>query len=234
MYKMLYSRYRKRRPTTRKVVRRSTKRYARKTYKPRVYTKVIRQPGGVPDRMFVKLRYVDDIVFNTNTVGVLYPYLYQSSIYDPDFTSTGHQPLWRDQYVTLYNNYRVWGIGYKTIWKQQATQTFTMAYIAHQTSTTTDTDPNLLSERITTKKNIVDINRPTYMRGYLSVAKVYGISKREFVADDGFQSAMGANPSKQAFLATYVMTRNASATTVMHIELTYYVELFNRVYQIGS
>lgn len=62
---------------------------------------------GFPDRMLTKLRYGD--VFNiTGTSGALGSYIFRwNSTFDPDFTGTGHQPLYRDTYAAIYAQYAV-------------------------------------------------------------------------------------------------------------------------------
>lgn len=217
---------RKRRPIVRRRVNR------RRTNRP--YTKVLRQPA--PDKLFTKLKYSEAIQYNLSTSGVLYDYVFQSSIYDPDFTATGHQPLWRDQYAAMYNNYRVNGIAYKIFWKNTNINQMVIGLIQHSTVTTSDTDVNTLIERGTTRKFMLDsLNGRTNMtKGYLSVAKSYGMSRDQFNSDDGFDAAIGANPTKMAYLHLYTLMRHTSAIVQAQIELTYYVEFFNRINVVGS
>jgi len=64
---------------------------------------------GVPPVFTTKLRYVDN--FNSTLSGAI-PTRYSfrlNSIFDPDFTGGGHQPMYRDQLIALYTNYVVLG-----------------------------------------------------------------------------------------------------------------------------
>lgn len=76
---------------------------------------------GLPPKMFAKLEYSDlyQLTINTNTSlawGSAATQSFQSSLYDPDYTGTGHQPMYFDQFCSgtgPYQWYRVYGIGYK-------------------------------------------------------------------------------------------------------------------------
>ncbi|UOK21031.1 capsid protein [Chifec virus UA13_150] len=215
------------------VARRPVRKYRPRA--PRTYTKISRMP--VSDRLFTKLRYSEGIDWNITLANILYSYTFQTSIYDPDLTATGHQPLWRDQMATMFNRYRVLGIGYKIFWRCTNTAVLTTAYVQHNSTTTTETNYNTLIERNNSKRTYLDSNtgaRANYTTGYMSIAKTYGLSKAQFTADDGFDSLIGGNPSKMAYLILYTSSRSSGAVANCQVELTYYVEFFDRVNVAGS
>lgn len=230
-----------RRSSTRRPVLRRKRRYVprRRVFKrraPRTYTKISRLP--VSDRYFTKLRYSEGIDWTITFANTLYNYVFQSSIYDPDVTATGHQPLWRDTLATMWNRYRVLGIGYKIMWRCTNTGQITIGYVQHSSTSTADTNYNTLIERNTTKKVYMDAANSgrgnNYVSGYLSVAKAYGMTRTQFNADDDFDAAIGANPTKLAYLILYASSRSAGAAAQCQVELTYYVEFFDRVNIAGS
>lgn len=62
---------------------------------------------GFPDKIKTVLRY-SQVVTVTGTTGVIGNYLFRANgLYDPDYTSTGHQPMYYDQFVALYNHWVV-------------------------------------------------------------------------------------------------------------------------------
>lgn len=68
-----------------------------------------RMPNVVPDSKIVKLRYVETVSRNPGT-GATATYLFRAnSLFDPNFTSTGHQPLGFDQWSIFYDHYTVIG-----------------------------------------------------------------------------------------------------------------------------
>lgn len=202
---------------------------------PRPYTKVMKQP--VSDKIFTKLRYSEGVTMTMATGGLLYNYTFQSSIFDPDLTSTGHQPLWRDTYATMYNRYRVNGIAYRFFVRNTDVQQISMFFVQHSSVTTLDTSINTLIERGTARRYYLDAmqGRTNLIKGYLSVAKTYGMSREQFAADDGFDALIGANPTKMAYLHMMGAHRHTGQNTLnVQVELTYYVEFFDRINISGS
>lgn len=65
--------------------------------------------SGFPKIRKVSLRYCDNFLI-TSTLGSLGVYSFRAnSIFDPDLTGVGHQPMGRDTWATLYNHYVVLG-----------------------------------------------------------------------------------------------------------------------------
>lgn len=64
---------------------------------------------GFPKKMCAKLKYVETIGL-TSSVGAVNWYQYiMNGLYDPNFTGTGHQPMYFDQYMAIYAHYTVVG-----------------------------------------------------------------------------------------------------------------------------
>lgn len=65
----------------------------------------------IPRSLVKKFRYVTDINIDPVGSGVMQSYIFRAnSMYDPDYSGTGHQPYGYDQYVpTLYNHSTVVG-----------------------------------------------------------------------------------------------------------------------------
>lgn len=64
---------------------------------------------GFPNTIITKLRYCD-VVTVSGSAGAIGSQIYAANgIYDPDITGVGHQPMWRDTYAAIYNNYVVLG-----------------------------------------------------------------------------------------------------------------------------
>lgn len=64
---------------------------------------------GFPARMRTILRYTADLGL-TSAAGVMTTTSFSANgIYDPDLTGVGHQPMYFDQYMAVYNKYKVLG-----------------------------------------------------------------------------------------------------------------------------
>lgn len=58
----------------------------------------------------VNLRYCQEILMNPAAAGVpIFNYFRANSLFDPDFSGVGHQPLGFDQWTPFYNHYTVIG-----------------------------------------------------------------------------------------------------------------------------
>jgi hypothetical protein len=63
--------------------------------------------GGFPYTARTTLKYIESIGINP-AAGALGKYIFRAnSVYDPNSSGTGHQPLGYDQWSTVYNNYIV-------------------------------------------------------------------------------------------------------------------------------
>jgi len=64
---------------------------------------------GFPRTTMVKLRYVEGVTINAAAAQVGYHYFRANSVYDPNYTGGGHQPMNYDLWSQLYNHYVVVG-----------------------------------------------------------------------------------------------------------------------------
>jgi len=85
--------------------------------------------GNFPNSKTVALRYVDTISLNGGAGSSAVQVFRVNNIFDPDYTGTGHQPMYRDNYAALYSKYRV---NYATITM--------VALDTHMTNTTIGND----------------------------------------------------------------------------------------------
>lgn len=67
-------------------------------------TNYVHRPIGIPDTQYTVIRYVDLVSFTGSTSSYTFR---ANSLFDPDFTSTGHQPYYFDQFIASYEKYRV-------------------------------------------------------------------------------------------------------------------------------
>lgn len=64
---------------------------------------------GFPTKIITILRYVDLYTLTSTAGGIGTQVFSMNSVFDPDVTGAGHQPLYFDRYTAIYNNYRVLG-----------------------------------------------------------------------------------------------------------------------------
>lgn len=205
------------------------RRRGRKSRKSIAYVKFSRMP--VPDRYKTILNYSDTVLFNMTAADLVNIYQFRSSLWDPDLTGAGHKPLWTNEMTGLYTSYRINGFKYRITFKNSNVQQLTWGCIHHMPSTgTIDSAMNTARERRGSRRFELPSNNAGVktVKGYVDVAKVWGMTKSEMMYDEGFEASLGSNPTNMAHLVIYLATKNTSATVQAAIDVQFYVELWKR------
>lgn len=195
----------------------------------------------LPGRTYVQLKYVAVGQLNTPSVaGSFTENTWQSSVFDPDYTGVGHQPMYFDQYALMYYAYRVFGFKYK-IEVTNGGSWGAHIYVAHKPDSGTPGSSSIETEmeRPSTKFRCIlpsasGMNHKT-ITGYVDVAKVWGLSRSEFLANDSFLSYVITSPQKLASLHFGFGMSGASTTTLdISVQLDFDVEFYKRYDTAGS
>lgn len=126
------------------------RRAKRSTYRKRAPTLAKRRPpfflynSLVQPKLRTKLVYCDTIELAPDN-GMDNHLFRINSIFDPDYTGTGHQPAFHDQWSPLYSNYRVTGFKYSVKFTQTRLAVDITDYKNTHTGTT-DTYPFVIDE----------------------------------------------------------------------------------------
>lgn len=83
------------------------KRARRKTYRKRKKYAIMRSP--ISRKLVTKMKYSEGMTINAPSGGVGTYVFRANSLFDPDYTTAGHQPRGFDQLMTLYDHYTVVG-----------------------------------------------------------------------------------------------------------------------------
>lgn len=64
----------------------------------------------LPKKFLFKTRYVQSVTIDPSAGGIAASHVFRlNSLYDPDYTTSGHQPVGFDQIMPMYNHYTVIG-----------------------------------------------------------------------------------------------------------------------------
>lgn len=151
-----------------------------------------------PIRTVKRLRYNDTAVMTSTSGSVATYVLRANDLYDPDFSSTGHQPMGFDQMMVFYNHF--------TVTKAKLTATFenyALACDAHcviradgdSTAMTVPTrimELGGLVEVICEYKQTSGSSKTATLE--IDVAKFQGVSRSALTADPSLQGSSGASP----------------------------------------
>lgn len=176
---------------------------------------------GFPSRILTKLRYVDTYALVSTSGTVAKQVLYLNSTFDPDNTGTGHQPLYRDTYAAVYDEYAV--VSTKAIIDFQSLATGTGLSCGAVID-----DDNSTSSTVTT---LMEQNNGKHMLlppllGSLSnrtitinwdCEKHLGINP---YTSSEYKTPVGSNPTVLASLLLWSAPADGSSTTTNQVQVT--------------
>lgn len=213
--------------------RRTTKRYyKRKRYRKSTVSYIRDTSALIPKRVFHKFNYFTTLDFATGAVAkVPSIYEFRTSLFDPDFTGGGHQPYLHDQWGSFYSYYRVYGIKFNIQFLSTTSTVASMVWVARNSYTTiSSTDPEVNEEFPTCyAKRAINSSKPVTIKGFMSVAKTEGLTRREFLGDAGYEAAIGANPTKYSRLSIGVQSDAPTQLIVAYVSLQLYAELWGQI-----
>lgn len=195
-----------------------------------------------PDRVFIKLNYAERINA-TSTSGGISQYLFRgNSLFDPNFSGTGHQPYGYDQWANMYSSYRVHGSKFTvkllpitdTNPEIQAAGLMDAVLVAFSgINTLSYVSIDQARESPYNRHTLLNRNgsRQGYLKMYMSTAKMYGVSKVNIQANDAYAAGTGANPGNQFQWILIVKSADnlVTITALADVKITYYCELYNRI-----
>jgi len=173
---------------------------------------------GFPDRLVSTLRY-----HTTNTIssvsGSTSQYGFRwNSIFDPDYTSAGHQPLYHDTYGAIYDHYSV--VSARAIVTMvSAGAAISFVNVVTDDDATPSTTGDTLAEQSHGMSTLLGINSSGSNEHIFRVSwdckKVLGIDP---YTSQTYKTAFGTNPAEQSFLwLTSIATGGGTADVVINV-----------------
>jgi len=154
-----------------------------------------------------------------------------NSVFDPDFTGGGHQPLYYDQVSPLYTNYLVHAVKVDVTFTNPGVDGMMGAVSCGFDSLGTATLSTLM-ERPMTKVYYINNTGSQFARyrDYLPCHKVLGMTKQQYADDVNNTGApISTNPSTVAFFRVGVASDTTSQPVInVIIRLVFYVQFWNR------
>lgn len=207
----------------RKLIRR--KRWARKARKT---VNVNRALAPIAQRYITKMKY-SQVIATDATLGSYKMNL--NSIYDPDFSGTGHQPYGFDQLASLYNRYRVISCGYRINLAVVSTGPSIMLTAMPSNQNVTAGTGSEIRENPRAKYITQNPGGPSVtLRGKTYLPSLVGRNKAQYMADDRYQALVTANPQEEAYLNIQTFAPSTDlplGSVAVQIVMEYTVEFFD-------
>lgn len=193
------------------------------------------QKQVIPERFVTKVTYNAYLTVGNGTSDYASYYVFRgNSIYDPDFTGVGGQPLYHDQLALLYQQYKVYGSKIKVSWINNGTSHARLAVTPANTSTAfTDIEQATEQQRATNRHLTVKggARDMVVISKYASTSNILGFEGKSF--DDSAEADFGANPTEEWYWHLTAESGIPSSTyylsTYAEVQLTYYIECFEPI-----
>lgn len=189
----------------------------------------------IPERYITKMKYAEAVTVSASGIAGYKWNL--NSLFDPNRSGIGHQPYGYDQLCgpagsALYNRYRVISCKYiLTVTSDSAN----IQFAALPANESLSLIGNVSEARENPKSQYATYNPGGIMRmlkGTVSLPKLIGRTKSQYMADDNYQAVYNASPSEVAILNCYAQGLNDdptfNANPTFNILLEYTVEFFDR------
>lgn len=195
---------------------------------------------SIPKGMPFPRRYRCTLVYEENqqvtmTASVMTPYVYSlNGLYDPNITSTGHQPMYFDQLMSIYNHYQV--IAAKVTFQPLSASVNQLSWCIVE------------ADSASTTNSAYDGERPgaqvlSGMGAYLSGQKLFLTysARKTFgpgaIGDADLIGTASANPSEQSYLhiqCSAMSGLSVSETLYFRVHIEYYTEFSEIVTTIAN
>lgn len=232
----------KRKPLRKRFIRRRRK-FAKTTYKGRVVK--VHSAMPLPPKFTCKHRYVEDTTIQLDPTGVA-PVIYSfraNSLYDPNYSGVGHQPLGFDQIMPFYNHYTVIGAKIKVQFFNCDTSLLVpqiAGIYMNGEQTPTLANWQTLAEQGNLTYGSMAMNNANTTLTSLALTKTFSARKyfgrRGILTEDDFRGTSTTNPAEQAYFHIFVCpSDNATNTGVVRalVEIEY-ISVYTELKQLSS
>jgi len=177
-------------------------------------TTSVQRNFAVADTQVVRLRYGERIQINSGIATPGYYVFRANSLYDPNYTGTGHQPLGFDQWAAFYNHYLVLGSKIKVTFMPRGAG-LTNVHICSITlradsAQVVDTDTAIIEN----SKSKWGYAGGLYSKGGLTLRKGYSpatfFGKRILQQGDTTGALVSANPAEDVYFHINVASQDST------------------------
>lgn len=191
---------------------------------------IIRQPSGLPDRLYVKLRYRAQYAFTQAAGALSYNVFRGNGPFDPDQTGAGGQPYLFDQWSTFYSYVTALASSIDVISVNNGgtpENTVVMVCPANTSTTFGAAGQELMAEQPYCKRTMNRMGGAgegqSRIHHYMGSSKVIGVKRSALENDLDYGSAITTTPASQWFWHVGNYTPgSATQSLIQDVILTYY------------
>jgi len=183
---------------------------------------------GFPDKLIAPLRYHLSTAMTTTAGSIATYAISANSIFDPDRTAGGHQPLYRDTFNTIYNHYTVLGSKIKVIFSPNSTVGTYLVGLTQEDDTTVSAVADTLCEQSHSQHTLCNVSsgHPPFFKGYFGLEKTLEI---DGYGSQSMKTNMGSDPAEEWFFIPFVIGQSG-LTGIVTLDATIeYTVLFTEL-----
>lgn len=211
-------------PRMSKNMRHEEKQRSHKDTRLTMYSRV----SPVASRLRTQLIYADNYVCSTLQV---YDFVFNlNSLFDPNRTGTGHQPLGFDQLSALYQRYRVYRVKYEIGWVNTSLDASIMVVLPSNNASSLTSVTTAQESQGAVSSRVGNVYNAMYLKGTVDLAQVNGRTPQQYADDDVTGALTSANPAETIVL--HVVNTNltgTAATGTATVKLTFDCEFYDPV-----
>lgn len=173
----------------------------------------------LPARVITRHTYVDGRMLTNGSAAIATWQFRLNSMYDPDYTNTGHQPMGFDQMWPNYGRYLVHKVKVTIMSHFTANDSSTiptLAFCPLNTSTAIAAPLSVLSEQPRAEEYLLYAGySPFKISKTYNLWDIAGVSKSTYTGDwDRFGSTVATNPTEEIFLQVSLGSSSAVGTDI--------------------
>jgi hypothetical protein len=198
-------------------------------------TMMVNMRGPVSDRTQVVFKYSSIHALTYGGLGAAAVYQFRAnSIFDPDLTGVGHQPLASDEWGAFYNKYRVLKVHYTFIVSNQGNYQMETTVLQRPNVATTTLMDTLVESEGNLGYHLLDHEGSGQgvhtFRGTMVMSQVRGVPPNAVELENDYAALFGNNPSVVCTLNLAVANLSAStaASVSFRAILEYETILYDR------
>lgn len=177
-----------------------------------------------------KLQYAQSLTLNPGVGGVTSSNFFRlGSIFDPDYSGIGHQPLGHDQFALIFERYQVWKVDYHI--EILNTDSSNPQLVGYRLSDTVDGVGDEIGsiengQGEWTLLNIQGSNDRAVFTGSIKPCDVHGVSYHQYMSNDDYGATFGSNPSEDAYMVVFAsgLGSDTGACKIL-VHLVYHTKL---------
>lgn len=194
-------------------------------------TTMVRTKGVLPDMMQMRLTYTQQGTLSSGIASYVENTFRGNSIFDPDLTGVGTQPLGRDEWSNFYTYYRVYASKCRVYFDTEDSADGVIASVIPSIDSNQFSNFNVAMQTPYARYRNMGVSAGTNAKvvsNYMETSKMFGVRAINYETD--FSANFTTNPAREWFWHVGVgcsdglSNPNANYT----IKIVYYVEFFGR------